>query len=163
MRIRQLTVKNFRVFGDPPPFEFSEQFTVIAGVNGRGKTALLDAIRILASRLLRQISPARSLHPRVTKYDVHGGANEFSIEITANCAGHPVVFHVAYDVRELKIRATHLTPTVARSIRNAYGIDTNRADDAAPLVVCYTTDRASFRAPKEAPSSAPSLQVPEPR
>ena len=34
MRIRELTLRNYRVHADPPAFRFSEGFTVVAGVNG---------------------------------------------------------------------------------------------------------------------------------
>ena len=32
---------------------------MVAGINGRGKTAMLDGLALLCSRLLPQISPAR--------------------------------------------------------------------------------------------------------
>jgi predicted ATP-binding protein involved in virulence len=60
MRIRQLILYNFRAFESCQPFNFADNVTVVAGVNGRGKTALLDALAFLISRLLPQISPALS-------------------------------------------------------------------------------------------------------
>ena len=35
----------------PPAFRFADRFTVVAGINGRGKTALLDGLALLASQL----------------------------------------------------------------------------------------------------------------
>ena len=67
MRVRELTLTNFRVFGEPEPFVFADRVTVIAGVNGRGKTAMLDALALLASRLLPLISPARSGYRTIPK------------------------------------------------------------------------------------------------
>ena len=60
MRVRELVLSNFRVFGEHAPFVFSDRVTVIAGVNGKGKTTVMDALALLASRLLPRISPARS-------------------------------------------------------------------------------------------------------
>ena len=44
MRIRELTLRNYRVYAEHQPFEFTDRFTVVAGINGRGKTALLVRI-----------------------------------------------------------------------------------------------------------------------
>jgi len=51
---------NYRPFAESPLFKFSDHFTVIVGVNGRGKTAILDGLALLLSRLLPQVSPAKS-------------------------------------------------------------------------------------------------------
>ncbi|PZV15059.1 MAG: AAA family ATPase [Pseudanabaena sp.] len=45
MKIRQLELKNFRCF-DQKTFEFSDQFNVLIGDNGTGKSAILDALAI---------------------------------------------------------------------------------------------------------------------
>ena len=45
MKIRQLTLQNFRCF-DEKAFEFSDQFNVLIGDNGTGKSAILDALAI---------------------------------------------------------------------------------------------------------------------
>lgn len=58
MILRELTVSNYRPFRDER-FTFSERVTVIAGVNGRGKSAILDGLSLLLSRLLPHVTPAR--------------------------------------------------------------------------------------------------------
>lgn len=47
MKIRQLEVKNFRGF-EHETFHFSDQFNLLIGDNGTGKTAVLDALAIAA-------------------------------------------------------------------------------------------------------------------
>lgn len=58
MILRELTVTNYRSFQDES-FNFSERVTVIAGVNGRGKSSILDGVALLLSRLLPQVTPAK--------------------------------------------------------------------------------------------------------
>ena len=41
MKVRELTVTNFRGFAGERRFQLSDRFTVIAGINGRGKSSLL--------------------------------------------------------------------------------------------------------------------------
>ena len=58
MILKELVVSNYRAFRDER-FQFSERVTVIAGVNGRGKSAILDGLSLLLSRLLPQVTPAK--------------------------------------------------------------------------------------------------------
>ena len=41
MKIRELTLRNYRVYAEQPPFKFEDGLTVVVGINGTGKTTLL--------------------------------------------------------------------------------------------------------------------------
>ena len=73
-------LSNFRVFREHAPFVFSDRVTVIAGVNGKGKTAVMDALALLASRLLPLISPARSGYRTMAQTEVHAQGPEATLE-----------------------------------------------------------------------------------
>ena len=60
MRVRELTIPNHRAFEGERTFALSDRVTVIAGVNGRGKTALLDGMALLIARLLRALGQSRT-------------------------------------------------------------------------------------------------------
>ena len=62
----------------------------------------------------------------------------------ANCAGIPIEYKLTYNKERRQIRTTRLPATVKQTVKNAYG-DSTRSDDAAPLAVYYTTDRAGYR------------------
>lgn len=151
MRLRELTVRNYRPFGEQPPFSFSDQFTVIAGINGRGKTALLDGIALALSRLLPQISPARGGYRYVELPDIHSGQANGLFSLKLNCAGFPLIYEVEFQEGPRRLTAMHLPKAIRTEIRNRYGSDPTRSDDAAPLAVYYTTDRASYRRPRTLP------------
>jgi predicted ATP-binding protein involved in virulence len=158
MRIRELRINNYRVFANPPPFYFGDRFTVVAGINGRGKTAILDGLSLLFSRLLPLVSPARSGYRTISPSEVHLNASSAELSMKANCAGIPLEYKVVYNNEDRKIRPTRLSNSVRQAIRNAYG-DHTRADDAAPLAVYYTTDRAGYRLPKTLPTKVPDGQA----
>ena len=58
MRIRDLTLRNYRVYAEAPPFKIADRFTVVAGINGRGKTALRDGLALWFFGLLSHVSSA---------------------------------------------------------------------------------------------------------
>lgn len=158
MRIRELTIQNYRAFGERQIFPFSPSFTAIAGINGRGKTSLLDGLALLASRILPHISPARSGYRTLGPLDLHDGHGPLSLSMKINCGDIPIEFGVSLDVDAKGPKVTKLSPAVKKAARNIYG-DPTRADDAAPLVVYFTTDRAGYRLPKKLPTTVPRGQA----
>ena len=95
MRIRELTLTNYRAFSEAAAFRFDDHFTVIAGVNGRGKTAILDALALVLSRLLPQVSPARSGYRKIAPSEVHRDAATAQLVVKVNCAGFPIEYALA--------------------------------------------------------------------
>lgn len=158
MRIRELILRNYRVHAAPPAFRFAERFTVVAGINGRGKTALLDGLALLCSRFLPLVSPARTGYRTITPSEVNLEATSAELAMKVICAGIPLEYKLTYDKESRRITPTKLPAAVKREVRNAYG-DPTRADDAAPLAVYYTTDRAGYRLPKRLPTEVPRGQA----
>ena len=158
MRIRELTLRNFRGYAEHRPFKFTDGFTVVAGVNGRGKTALLDGLALLCSRFLPHVSPAHSGYRTITPQEVNLDAATAELSMKVTCAEIPLEYKVSYDKERRQIKATKLSAVVKQAVRNAYG-DPARADDAAPLAVYYTTDRAGSRLPKKLPQEVPRGQA----
>ena len=158
MRIRELTLHNYRGYAEQPPFKFADRFTVVAGINGRGKTALLDGLAILCSRFLPHVSSARSGYRTITPREVHIGAVSAELGMKVTCAGIPIEYHLTYNKESRQIKTTKLLAAVKQEVKQAYG-DPTRADDAAPLAVYYTTDRAGYRLPKKLPTEVPRGQA----
>lgn len=158
MRIRELTIRNYRAFAEPEPLKFSPGFTAIAGVNGRGKTSLLDGLALLASRILPHISPARSGYRSIGAKDLHDGRGPLSLSMKISCGDIPIEFGITLEQDEKAPKVTKLPLAVKRAARNVYG-DPSRGDDAAPLVVYFTTDRAGYRLPKRLPAEVPRGQA----
>ena len=157
MKIRELTVNNFRGFSGETRFQLAEHFTVIAGINGRGKTALLDGLALLISRLFRTLALSAGNQRTISSTDVYSGAQDASLAMKANCAGIPVKYEVSFRADAKTARATSLSSTVKRQIVSNYG-DPARRDDQAPVAVYFTTDRAGMRLPRTLPSDLPSGQ-----
>ena len=158
MRVRELTVRNYRAYGACSVFRFEDRLTVVAGINGRGKTSLLDGLAFLFSRFLPLVSSARGGYRTITPSEVNLGAAIAELGMKVTCAGIPLEYKVEYDKERRQIRATKLSAPVRQAVSNAYG-DPARADDAAPLAVYYTTDRAGYRLARRLPTEVPRGQA----
>ena len=157
MKVRELTVTNFRGFAGERRFELSDRFTVIAGINGRGKSSLLDGLALLLARLLRALSLSASSGRTISANDVHAGQAEAALAMQVLCAGIPVKYDVAFSPSSKRVRARGLASAVREQIRKNYG-DPTREDDQAPVAVYFTTDRAGYRLPRSLPSELPTGQ-----
>ena len=156
MILRELVVSNYRAFRDER-FQFSERVTVIAGVNGRGKSAILDGLALLLSRLLPQVSPAKGGYKYLRPQDIHNDERELRLGLSATFENIPIDFSIDYDLQRGQ-RPTKLLPQVKREIRYIYG-NPQRMGDAAPIAVFYTTDRAAYRLPKKLLKGLPETQA----
>ena len=157
MKVRELTVTNFRGFAGERRFELSDRFTVIAGINGRGKSSLLDGLALLLARLLRALSLSAGSGRTISANDVHAGQSETTLAMQVSCAGIPVKYDVAFSPNSQRVRAHGLASAVREQIRKNYG-DPTREDDQAPVAVYFTTDRAGYRLPRTLPTDLPTGQ-----
>lgn len=157
MKVRELTVTNFRGFAGERSFQLSDRFTVIAGINGRGKSSLLDGLALLLARLLRALSLSAGSGRTISANDVCAGQEKAALAMQVSCAGVPVKYDVAYSPTSRRVRARGLAGAVREQIRKNYG-DPEREDDQAPVAVYFTTDRAGYRLPRTLPTDLPTGQ-----
>lgn len=165
MILRRLFVDNYRGFSTARRFQFSEQFTVIAGINGRGKTALLDGLASILMRFLADLGISTSnRYGRWKATDIYAYRGSARVAIDALCAGIPVNNYAVtvssdedWPWRKVRAFANPLPQALRDSIVAAYG-DPTDAEDQAPIAVYYTTDRAGYRLPRTLPTELPAIR-----
>ena len=150
MLLRNLELTNFRAFSSQR-LEFSDRVTVIAGINGRGKSAVLDGLSLLLSRLLPQVTPARGGYKYLQPKDIHNDGPSTRLKLAASFEQIPIEYAIDFDLTRGQ-QPRKLLPQLRREVRRIYG-DPAREGDAAPIAVYYTTDRAAYRLPKRLISS----------
>src|SRR5690349_15982735 len=72
MKTKSLTLTNYRGF-QKLDIEFGDKVTVLAGVNGSGKSAVLRALAAILSHLLRKVTPSKESPEPLAAGDVHAG------------------------------------------------------------------------------------------
>ena len=151
MRIRELTLRNYRGYAERPKFEFSDRFTAVAGINGRGKTALLDGLALLCSRFLPFVTSVPSGYRTITPSE---GASRHGVSRTGHEGqlrwdSNRIQAHLRQGAP--RVKTTRLSAAVKREVKDAYRNPTH-VNGGAPLAIYYTTDRAGYRLPKKLPT-----------
>jgi predicted ATP-binding protein involved in virulence len=85
MQINRLTLTNFRAF-EQAEFEFQPGMNLIVGINGVGKSTVLDAIRIMFSQVLPQFTSSRSRAKNFTVDDIRFGGGALTAELEFKAA-----------------------------------------------------------------------------
>lgn len=156
MKISSLSLENYRCF-DKLEIDFNEQLTVIVGVNGSGKTAILEALSLLLARygssfttfvrssgaiesqsMIRHNSNLASL----TYYILYKNRNESGnngVKLEQN-------IRLSYDNEKLTFGGrTELISSIA---------DEERDNNKISIVVCYSSKRIIDTAQKKANASS---------
>ena len=81
MRIKKLRLENVRAM-ESAELRFRPGFNLVAGVNGVGKTTVLDALRICASRILPSISDSRARSKSFEVADIRSKLPYLEAELT---------------------------------------------------------------------------------
>lgn len=94
MKLTKLSLCNFRGF-QQLDLEFSPDVTVLVGVNGAGKTSVLDAISLMLSCLINGVKNGRPEAPQLLPNDMRVGASTATIELQADLNGASTTWSLA--------------------------------------------------------------------
>lgn len=91
MNILRLQVTNLRGF-EQAEFEFTSGVNLLVGINGVGKTTVLDALRVCMSRILPQITASRSRPISLADEDIRIDAASTTVQLEFSILGDPFHF-----------------------------------------------------------------------
>lgn len=143
MKIKKLILRNFRGI-DELPLTFNPKMNVIFGINGAGKSSILDATVIMLSWAVNRIKHSGSSGKPITENDIKNGASFSTIELETSAAKWKIV----------KARKGHGTPEEKSDYtdlnRFSKYIQSQIADNhpiSLPLFVYYPINRAVIDIP----------------
>lgn len=108
MKLERATLANFRGF-DQIDLQCEPDVTVIAGVNGVGKSALLSAIVTAMSLALPRITPSKEKIIGLNDTDVKGGKDSLILSVVFNCSKANIHVDVARSAGISSAQAEELT------------------------------------------------------
>lgn len=94
MHIHTLKLERFRG-AQCLPLELHEKLNVLVGMNGAGKSSILDATAIMLSWLVNRIKHAGASGRPVTETDIKNGESSANLEITLNEGGSYLSWNIA--------------------------------------------------------------------
>lgn len=86
MKIEQLTLTNFRGVAHRS-LSFHPEFNLIVGVNGVGKTSVLDVLRVTLAHTLHMFCKAPRFNIEFQTVDLMRGSDEMTAELIFSCHG----------------------------------------------------------------------------
>lgn len=157
MRVTALKLTNLRAI-ETAEFRFQAGFNLIVGVNGVGKTSMLDALRVCLSAFAKQANKLRAPVESFTVEDIRVGADALSIECGVQIGGSEYRYLI-HKPREssapqqkkagMPRDQVHDTPEKATFLGNVPAPVAGNELGGRPLAVLFSTNRAlpSERAP----------------
>ncbi len=94
MYIKQLTLQNFRGAEDLP-IQFDPHLNVLVGMNGAGKSSILDAAAILLSWMVNRIRSSQAAGRKISDQDIRNGESTANIEMTCHDGVRDFVWSLA--------------------------------------------------------------------
>lgn len=145
LAIHALSLRNFRgIEALDLDIERAGPVLVLHGSNGAGKSAILSAIAMLLSRLVRQIISPKG-KPRPPKpSDLRSGTTEGMLSLRADVEGHEITWSLTLGRGKAHTDLSALAEVTA-AIRHALEIT---PDTSIPLPVHYPVNRAVLDIPK---------------
>ena len=165
MRVTRLKIANIRVI-EYAEFTFRSGFNLLVGVNGVGKTTVLDALRVLLSAFVKHANGLKTKVESFMTRDIRAGTEALMAECEVRTAvtRHSYVKHsyLIHKPREesaprakgvgIPRHQVHDTPAKSSFIGDVPARLTEAPPDGRPLAVLFSTRRSlpSERAPSKA-------------
>ena len=150
MRINRLDISNFRCIYELE-LNFHERMNILIGVNGSGKSSILDCLAILLSRLVGRIRSTKGTGRFFTAGDItiNENATLNSIEISLDIRDKEeslewLITKYRYKEKKQTISNLDQVKNIAETIR--YELEENK-DISIPLIVYYSVNRAVIDIP----------------
>lgn len=167
MILEKLSVANFRGF-DQLDMAFNPRVTVIAGVNGLGKSGILHALTVLFSRAMPEFTPSTAKPISFTDDDIQHGSPSLEASAIFNVAAHrcDITVQRVQDDDAGGDRALLLLETVRTEFSRTGNLDAARTETqrvlrnlrdrpAQPLVIYFSPRRQLPGKPKTLPKPTP--------
>ncbi|MEN8219843.1 MAG: AAA family ATPase [Pseudomonadota bacterium] len=146
IKLQQLELTDFRPF-KTLNIQFGEQLTVLVGINGAGKTSILEALAIMLSRLFSRIRSTKGSGQFFTDSDIRKAASETvnSIEIEFNQKS--VSWQMVKTKRGRKKQTISNLTAIKDIVEQLYEYFEQNEKNSVPLAVFYGVNRAVLDVP----------------
>lgn len=146
MKVKRIELNNFRPFKHLE-IDFRDQLNVFVGVNGAGKTSILDSLAILLSRLIGRIQSSHGTGRFFSDEDIHIGAAETVNDIDLLFRNEEVSWKVTKNKRGRKKQTISNLIQIKKIVEIMQDELEDDEDASFPLAVYYSVNRAVLDVP----------------
>ncbi|MGB7708859.1 MAG: AAA family ATPase [Microcoleus sp.] len=148
MKVKRLKMNSFRGISDLTLEFDTDEPTVLIGINGVGKSSILDCLAILLSWLTKRIQTPNSSGRSFNEDDIKNGCKETHNEITISINDWPEVVWSLTKVRKGRSKDTSSNLGDLKGVVDRIHDELDATSYAAlPLAVYYPTNRAVLDIP----------------
>jgi predicted ATP-binding protein involved in virulence len=163
MRIERLELTNFRGIRHLE-LEFPTQTTVLVGINGVGKSAILDALAMLLGKVVERLLRPQDQHhvPRLRQSDILIGATESKLKLRAGDEGESFVWLITEsDLHPHRRSSPGVIPldqkTDSALVDRLFKRRTRgRSLGSVPTIVQYSTSRGQWSSTQHSDVTTPA-------
>ena len=150
MKATNLKITNLRAI-ETAEFNFKPGFNLIVGINGVGKTSILDALGMCLSAVVKYSNRLRTRAESFTREDIRIGADTLTVEcgVDINGTQYEYLMHKPRETSVPQTKKTGMpreqvydTPQKAKFVGAAPDISTGKEEGGRPLAVLFSTRRA---------------------
>lgn len=143
MRVEKLELTNFRGLSRLS-LEFAPRTTVLVGTNGVGKTAILDALAVLLSRMVPDVPGRESVARSFSPLDIQNGKDSLECDISVRMGQQVTGWGVGVSRMRSQGRDEEQLQQARESVLRALE---GNPQASVPLMVLYPTNRAVLDIP----------------
>lgn len=155
MVIQRLRLANFRAFRDFS-LDFSEGLNLIAGINGAGKTTILDAIELGMTHMVSRLKSESSTGKSMTDADIRNGCHSARVDLFFCDEGEQFSELTLCATRTGVEREAESNYKDVSAWARKYRIKrANREEVSYPILAHYKVNRAVLAIPKREKLSHP--------
>jgi predicted ATP-binding protein involved in virulence len=151
MQIAKIELSNFRGL-EHKELTFDKQFNVIIGVNGIGKTSVLDSISVLLTRILPRTTPSKAVSRQFIKNDLRYNSTGLAARLWLRFGGLTLDYSLAQGFGEQSTLTENADLRTLRHIYEQHDSENITSLVGSPIALFYTTDRSSYRLSNKAPA-----------
>jgi len=146
MIIKTLELTNFRGIASMA-LDFRPDINVLSGINGAGKSSVLDALAVLISRLIGRICSTEGTGRFFTEADIRNGFRETVARIEIAFRGEDVSWQVAKKTRASKRQTITNLQELKRLVEKVRESLEDKSDTRLPVAVFYSVNRSVIDVP----------------
>ena len=153
MKLESLKITNFRGIHDMK-LDFRPGINVLVGVNGAGKSTVLDAVSVVLSRVVSLIRSGKNAGKDIAAYDISAGKKNVQIQAVIGDQNLRYGWGIEKNLdHSLKIVRADKVPGIEKNIRELTDqirdkIQKTDEKCSIPVIVYYQASRVALRFPR---------------